>query len=458
MPSIARTTSVILNRFFAGLRAGFQFGGKRDLYGVYGYPTDVTPEQLLAKYVRQDITSRIVDMPCEETWTNPPEIETDEGDGAFKESWTKFTDKYRKLWPLMTQVDKLLYFDEFACCLIGLPGDPRVQVGRTSLESLRYMTPFGAGTAKIDTIETDTTNERFAQPTMYSLTVASSNNINFQAHWTRVAHFVDAPLQGVVLGIPRMEKIYNLLEDLLKIAGGSAETYWTIANRGMQVDVDKEMDLSEGDAEKLTEELDEFQHQLRRYVRTRGVKITNLGSDVADPKGVFYVLIALLAAATGIPQRILMGAEAGQLASEQDRANWSEYMERRRKAVAEPYVLVPFIETMQRLKILPVTNKPLKFTWPEAFHQNPLEKAQTMAQFARATINLSRQTQFAFPVVSLEEARRSLGLPSEVPEGEKLPEAYTPPVDPSQEDSADEEDNTDENSRRRGGNERDGRE
>jgi hypothetical protein len=424
-----------------------QFGGKRNLYDVYGYPKSLTADDRLAKYIRQDITSRIVDMPAEETWTNPPVIEADDGDGAFVKAWTTFTNKHRKLWPLMTQVDKLLYFDEFAACLIGLPGDPRLGISRASLDNILYLTAFGAGNAKIDSTEADVKNPRFGRPLQYSFAYQSTNKVNFQAHWTRVVHFVDAPLQGDVLGVPRLDKIYNLLDDLLKIGGGSAETYWNTANRGMQVDVDKDMDFDETDAKNLTEELDEFQHQIRRYIRTRGVKIENLGSEVADPTGVFTVLMALLAAATGIPQRILMGAEAGQLASEQDRANWAEYMERRRKSMAEPWILLPFIEGLQQMSILPETKKPLKFVWPEAFHQNPLERAQTMAQFARATINLSREAQFGFPIVTLEEARASLGLPTEVPKGQTLPPQYEPPV--TEVDKAGGEDDTDETSGRR---------
>jgi uncharacterized membrane protein YgcG len=183
----------------------------------------------------------------------------------------------------------------------------------------------------------------------------------------------------------------------------------------MQVDVDKEMTLSDGDAAALSDEVDEYQHQLRRVLRTRGVKVTNLGSDLADPTGTFSTLLSLLAAATNIPQRILIGAEAGQLASAQDRANWAEFIARRRITYAQVYVMLPVLRRLEGLGLLPVGEAlKVQYVWPHAFHQSPLEESQTMSAKARALINLSRQSQYGTPYVGLKEGRIWLGLPPEL--------------------------------------------
>lgn len=195
----------------------------------------------------------------------------------------------------------------------------------------------------------------------------------------------------------------------------------------MQVDVDKEMDMNADDANALTAELDEFQHGLRRYVRTRGVKINSLGSDSADPTGVFDVLMSLLAATTSIPQRILMGSEVGQLASEQDRANWSEYIERRRTTFGGPYVLTPIFRKLGELGYFPPDAwQNAEWTWPEAFHMNPVEKSNARASNARAIANLSRRNQFGNPVVSDEEVRIWFDLPEKVAAGATMPEMPAP--------------------------------
>jgi hypothetical protein len=220
---------------------------------------------------------------------------------------------------------------------------------------------------------------------------------------------------------------YNTLDDLLKVTGGSAELYWLTSNRGLHVDIDKEMELDPADEQALSDEIDEYQHQLRRVLRTRGVKVDALGSEVADPRGVFETLLAELAATTSIPQRILIGSEAGQLASEQDRANWADYIERRRKIFAEPYVLKPVLRTLEALQYFPKeTADKTVWEWPEAFHTSPLEESQIYAAWARAVVNLARRNQFGAPLISDEEARVKMSLPKKVPSGDTMPKAPAP--------------------------------
>lgn len=415
----------LLARLYSSLRGGMSFLGQRDVYQVFGYPRILGVDDLLAKYERQDIAARIVDTPAEEMWAYPPVVK---GESGFDTQWKAFTDAHgHRLWPAVTQADKLCSFDVFSALYLGLPGNPALPAPKVSKpEDLRYIMAHGAGSIEIDSYNRDQTNPRFGLPEYYSLQIAESE-MTVKVHHSRIVHIVDRPLQGRVTSNPRLANIYNLLDDLLKVGGGSAETYWLTGNRGMQIDVDKDMQLTTDDADDLQAEIDEYQHQLRRVLRTRGVKVNTLGAEIADPTGPFKVTLALLAAATGIPQRILMGAEAGQLASEQDRANWAEYVERRRKNFAEPYMFMPLFESLANIGLLPVTKTPPIFEWPSAFHQSPLEKAQTQAQFARSVVNLSRQAMEGFPLATLEECRVVLGLPSDVPAGQKLPEPLPEP-------------------------------
>lgn len=422
------STKNMFQRFMTALRHGLSFGDARDYYAVFGYPRVLTCDDLYAKYERQDITSRIVDMPPEETWAYPPKIKADTP--RLADDWGTFVDT-SKPWPALTQCDRLLAFGQYSILWLGVPGSLQSPATKVSgPDQISYLRAYGGSNVGIAEWEANPNNPRYGLPNLYDLTTEESN-LKVRVHYTRVIHMVDKPLQGSTSSIPRLAFVYNLLDDFLKIGGGSAETFWLIANRGLQIDVDKEMDLTTEDAQKLADEVEEFQHQLRRVMRTRGVTVTPLGSDNPDPSGIFKVLVSLLASATGIPQRILMGAEAGQLASEQDRANWAEFMERRRKSFAEPYVLLPLITRLGELGALPLLKGKIEFAWPSAFHQSPLEKAQTSAQFARSVVNASRQTQFGQPVATVPELRRALDLPSEPENGEQLPEAYTPPANPN---------------------------
>ncbi len=216
-----------------------------------------------------------------------------------------------------------------------------------------------------------------------------------------------------------MAKVYNLLDDLMKIAGGAPEAFWMNARAGLQADIDMEMELDDEDATALADEIEEYQHQLRRIIKTRGVDLKPLGTEVASPKDQFNMLISLLSGTTGIPQRILIGSEAGQLASEQDRANWAERIEERRVLFAEPYILDPLIRRFMEVGLLPEIDD-YEYEWPEAFKVSPLESAQTMASQARAIGNMARQTGGKNPmqITTQKEAREIIGLEGKIPDGE----------------------------------------
>jgi hypothetical protein len=444
----------MMMRWMSAMRAGMAFGGKRDMYNVFGYPLNPTVNDLLQKYERQDIAQRIVDKPAEGIWTDPPEILVEEGQGntGFNNTWSELAERL-DLWTTLFQVDRLCAFKEFSAVLLGLPGESESPAQARGPDDLVYVRAYGLDAIMIDSYNKDYNSPRFGMPEFYRLSTVGDRNFlagnSLRVHHSRIVHVVDKPLMGSTTSVPRLQVLYNVLDDVLKTAGGSAEAFWLTANRGLQADIDPEMELDEGDANDLADELEEYQHQLRRVIRTRGVKITSLGSDVADPTGVFRVSIALISAATGIPQRILIGAEAGQLASEQDRANWATFIDARRRYFAQPWVLRPLIHQLQTIGVLrKISGKlaVLTYKWPEAFKMSPLERGQTSAQWARAVINMSKRNEKGDPIVSDEECREALGLQRDPIAGDTFPEMPEPvnPATPGGGDTGDGEDEPDE--------------
>ena len=419
-----------MERFNLASRLGLQFGGSRDLYEVYGYKKDLKFIDYLSKYARQDVAGRIIDAPAASTWREPPTI-TDESNSGFDDRWAAFLASFPNLWHYLERGDKLAGLGQYALIMIGFDdsSDVGLPVRSNANRKVLYMKPLAEDTATINKFEEDPKNPRYGLPVEYNIsvgdpqrmnitkgTIASTATKELTVHYTRILHIVENPMENEVVGRPRLERVYNLLDDLAKVAGGSAETYWLTANRGMQADVDKEMDLSTDDAAALNDEIEEYQHQLRRFIRTRGVTLNTLGSDTPDPTGVFKMLISLLAGATGIPQRILLGAEAGQLASEQDRANWADRISERQINFAAPSVLIPLLNILTNAGILPEADM-LKMKWGENFYMSPLETAQREANKARAAVNFSRQEMQGSVIVSIGEAREIMGLdPETIPE------------------------------------------
>jgi hypothetical protein len=425
-----RAASALLDRLQLASMAGLRFDGKRDFYGIFGYKKSLTDDDLHSKYQRQDIAARIVDAPPKATWTNPPMLEGPEG---LVSTWGKLTkDNGLRLWNAMYRADKLARLGPYSLLMFGLDGNPSSPATRST--ALHYARPISSRMVSKIEFDTNTTSPRFGKPTMYELNFNKPSAVEMgnvvstivpdlnaiRVHYTRVLHIVEDPLENDISGIPILEKIFNLLDDLLKVSGGTSETYWLTANRGIQADIDKEMEINPEDGEALADEIEEYQHQLRRIIRTRGVELNVLESTTPNPRNTFEMIMSLISGATGIPRRILLGSELGQLASEQDRANWAERIDERRALFAGPSIFIPTIKTLQQVGVLPEGE--FEVEWPSAFILSPLEEGQTMAQIARAVGNLSRQTGNNSPmqITTREEARAIIGLEGDLSEEEIL--------------------------------------
>ena len=422
--------STLLERIRSlGSLIGMMFQGKRDLYGAFGYKVTLTYDDFLRKYARQDIAARIVEAEPKATWSDGIALVADE---TFKKAWEDIIAQH-SLYHVFIRLDKLAGLGPYSVLLMGFADgraldQPVAFNGEdsTSNTEILYMQPYSSKSATVHSLEQNPQDPRFGLPAFYEInpgeidTALSSANkvvkdvrtrsgLPFRVHHSRILHVAENVLEDPIYGFARLQRVYNLLDDLAKISGGSAETYWMIANRGMQIDVDKDMDLKKEDLEDLADEIDEYQHNIRRVMRTRGVKVNMLGSDVADPRGVFDVLVSLISGATGIPQRILLGSEAGQLASEQDRANWATRISERRQDFAEPTILLPFIRAAINAGALPSPTV-LEVKWPEAFKMSPLERAQTAAQKARTLANVAKALSDDQAPVTPEEARQIIGI------------------------------------------------
>lgn len=409
-------------RWLSRLFGAYMFEGARDLYKAFGYNRAPRTESFLFKYLRQDIAKRIIDAPVRATWGDPPVIDADP---EFLAAWQNLLARQR-VWHKIMSLDKLVGLGAYGIMVIGFDDGGKLDSPLTAPSpnkprNVLYLQPYMQRSCRIISVDTNPNSARFGLPTMYridprkldiaqSMADTSAQIISptasqqaFNVHFSRVLHVADNTLENDVFGSSRLECVYNLLDDLLKVVGGSAETFWMTANRGLQVDVDKEMNLEKDDAANLQAEMDEFQHNLRRIVRTRGVKINNIGSDMADPSANVKAIISLISAACGIPQRVLLGSELGELASQQDRANWAVRVSERQEDYAEPVILIPLILMLVAAGVLPVP-KSLKITWPEAFKLSPLERAQTSAQMARSAANLQKMLSDPIGGVQVEES------------------------------------------------------
>ncbi len=416
-----RDLSILVSRSQAMVRAGLTYAGARDMYAILGYPRVILFKDYWDAYCRGDIAKRVVDAPAQATWRLAPKFiapeapsnGTDKSVDEFNTEWNKLVKRLR-IMHILERADKMASIGRYGVLLTGTRGnalDKQATEVPKGINDVLYLSVFSEDHAKITELEDDPKSERFGLPKMYELTTSSNipgltDQKNFSGtvnvHHSHTVHIAEGLMEDDVFGLPKLQPIFNLLLDLAKVSGGAAEMFWINANRGMQLDIDSDSTLTPDDKKDMEEEMDDFFHGLRRFVRTRGATMNNLGSDIADPRGVFNVIVSLISGTTGIPQRILVGSERGQLASTQDRNNWNERILERQKNFAEPVMLRPFVTNLTKINALPELPDGYGVEWPAIQVMTPQEEAETAARAAQAIRGVSMQEE---PVVDLDEFR-----------------------------------------------------
>lgn len=353
--------------------AGYTFGGRRNMYRTLGYKRVLLPSDYRSRYKRNAVANRLVKALPKATWRGGATVVEDqdpEVDTAFEVEFADLA-KRLNLWNVLQRADVLAGIGRFAIVLIGAPGELNTELTSASPDDIKYLMPFAEEDATIQRYDTDLNSPRFGLPMFYQvkrqqMTTASTENsatISKLVHWSRVIHIADGLLDDNIFGEPRLECVWNLLDDLDKVTGGGSEAFWRRADQGMHFDLDKDLNVKEDAKKALRTQIHEYEHDMRRFLLTRGVTVETLGSDVANFDKPADAIMAQIAAGSGIPQRILMGSEQAKLASTTDRSNWDDRVADRRVEFAGPCVVNQFVDRMVTLKVVPEP-KQYEVEWP----------------------------------------------------------------------------------------------
>jgi len=386
--------SEILNRRAIGTALGYQYSGDRDIYEALGYKKDLVFTDFLAQYTRQDIAAAVINRPVDATWRgNVGIIESnDDNDTALELAWTAM-EKQLHLKSQLIRLDKLTGIGRYAVLFLGFSD----AIDRTTLSipvsgknlKLLYVRPLSEINATIQTWETNTANARYGLPLTYSLTLiapGSSASETLTVHYTRVLHVADGLLEGSVIGVSRLAPVFNRLKDLEKLVGGSAEMFWRGARPGYHGNISPDVVMTDAEKDKLREQMNEYEHNLRRMLIGSGVEFTSLDQQVADPAAHVDVQIQMISAITGIPKRILTGSERGELASSEDKNSWLDMIQGRREEWAAPFILLPLINTCISYGVLPPASTKDGFTieWSDLWSPSDEQRAKVGQMRAQA--------------------------------------------------------------------------
>lgn len=393
--------SVIQQRRALGARAGKQFGGDRDIYSAAGYRTLIEFDTYYDVYRRGDIAKRIVSLPAQATWQEPPGIlDGEEGDTEFTDAWKELTTvdpadiaDQKTIWHYLERADRISGIGRFGVLVVGVAGgedddfDQELPQGMDGIQDFRYLMAYDEGCVTVDKLVTDVTDRRFNQPEIYTIKVSNSvdgvSTNTTKVHWSRVIHIAENLDSDEIYGAPRLEAIFNRRDDLEKILAGGAESAWKLMDKGIIISTKEGYELADDEVAKS--ELEAFIHGLTRVAELEGVDVNILGGEMVDPTGMFNVLISVISGMTGIPRRLLLGNEQGQLASTQDGRNWADVIASRQVNFAEPIILRPLISRLIYSGVLPPpASGGFQVNWPDTFKLSTLEQSETEANEAQA--------------------------------------------------------------------------
>lgn len=374
--------SELLTRLQFAANAGLTtFGGLRDTYTTLGYEKKLEPKHYRARYERGGIAERIIEALPKATWRGGGQLIEDEDPDVltpFEESWQDIVDRLYA-WPTFLRADILAGLGRYSVVLIGAPGELSTELpkGQGKPDKLLYLQPYAEDCAAIDDgdREKDTASPRYGLPNLYKLKLAVvSGTRDTKVHWTRILHVVEGQLETELFGKPRLRAVWNYLDDLEKVHGAGAEAFWLRANPGLQLDLDPELQWDATAEADLEDEVEQYQHGIRRLIRTRGAKLNQLAMSVASIASNVDSLLMLISATTGIPHRILTGSERGELASSQDKNNWDQRVQDRRDSFAAPAVVRPLVDRLVDYNYLP---KPTEYRveWPQIDNLEDTERA-----------------------------------------------------------------------------------
>lgn len=409
--------SAIVARALLASKLGMQYNDERDIYRALGYPKDLTEEDFYARYRRQDIAKAVINRPVAATWKGGFRIEEGEKEEtAFDKAWKELDSKF-KIANVLRRADRLACIGNYGVLLLGLDdvnnkNDFAKPVESVSSRQLLYLRPYRQGTVAIERNVKDTSDERYGLPELYKIKMvgASGEEQEILVHYTRIIHIVPELLESEYKGIPPLEAVYNRLMDLEKLVGSSAEMFWRGARPGYQGKVDKEYQVSDDMIEKFKQQIDEYENNLRRILITEGIDLKELAMQITDPSSHVDVQLQMISAVTGIPKRILVGSERGELASTQDRDNWADFIQSRRQEFAE-YVIRDLVDRLIEYEVLPEP-KQYNILWEPINVPSEKDKAEVGRIRAQALKDyVTSGSEIIMPVDAFLE--HLLGLPPE---------------------------------------------
>lgn len=410
---------------------------RRDIYRECDYPKDPTPWHFEEMYRTEAIAARVVEVLPRESWQVSPKVyEDDDLDVVtpFEEDWNTLDkalatdgegygesdlgdyladEEGSAVWEHLLRADILSGIGSYGTLFLGFddlaagsgrslttpvegvaPGTKRVQ-GR----KLLFMRAFPEATSQITRWDSNPASPRYGRPEEYLITFNNPSEGNYTGigitsgaiavNWTRVQHVADNRLSSEVFGMSRQRQVFHRLCDLRKEYSSAGEGFWqaclsllsfeTHPALGGDVEIDKAG---------MKDMMEQIREGMKREMVLEGMAAKTVSPDVRDPTPFIKAAIEAICIKLGVPMRIFLGSERGELASSQDDAAWNDRLRQRQSGYITPRIIVPFVRRLIRAGVLRSPSKDNGFHvyWPDLTSQGALEKADVATKKTAAIV------------------------------------------------------------------------
>ncbi|QLO98160.1 anti-CBASS protein Acb1 family protein [Enterobacter hormaechei] len=391
----------------------------------YGFPEQVTYENLYALYRRGGIAHGAVEKLVGKCWqTNPEIIEGDDADESEDETtWEKNTKKVftKRLWRAFAEADRRRLVGRYAGILLHINDSRTWDQPVVRGKSLKKVTIAWAGSLTVSEWVTDQKSADYGQPKQWKYVESLPNGGTNQrfVHPDRV--FILGDYSDDAIGF--LEPAYNAFVSLEKVEGGSGESFLKNAARQLNINFDKEARLDEiarahgVDYSELSEIYDKVAREMNigndTVLITQGASVAPIVAAVSDPAPTYNVNLQTAAAGVDIPTRILVGNQQAERSSTEDQKYFNTRCQSRRGDLS--FEIEDFCDKLIELSILdPVIQKTV--IWDDLNAQSDSEKldaAQKMSQINSASIGTGEQV---FTGEEIRVAAGYEGSPEPLPE------------------------------------------
>lgn len=232
-----------------------------------------------------------------------------------------------------------------------------------------YIRAFDESLVQVQQRVTDPTNKRFGFPEYYDLSFETVNYVGTnphpeagttevkKVHWSRVIHVADAIESSEIWAVPRIRPNYNRIYDLRKLLGGSGEMYWRGALPPIFFETLPELGTEVEMGADSKDSIEQMMNTLQRWGFMPGVKANQLSPTVVDPKAQIEAQLDAICIQLGVPKRVFVGSERGELASSQDSRSWNNRLRARQYRYLVPRLIVPLIDRLILMRVLSVPKR-----------------------------------------------------------------------------------------------------